>query len=112
MRRRWFRAFLLCAFLARIVLPALHVHEERGHGGEGRCDHRASGPVLATAEPACAICEILATKVQVVSPELPREIAAKPAPAGRAYTVLPEPACADFFLVGAPRGPPVSSALA
>lgn len=118
MRRPWLEALVLCAFLARVALPALHFHgEEGGRGGECHGHHHhgtgheaPDGPAAAAAEPACAICEVLATKVHVVAPEIPR-----PAPVSRLVAVaparihVPAPRSAEFSFVGSPRGPPPSS---
>ncbi|MCK6458808.1 MAG: hypothetical protein L6Q95_02810 [Planctomycetes bacterium] len=117
MRRMWLQALVLCAFLARVALPALHFHgEEGGRGGECH-GHRhdaehvpAEGPAAAADEPACPICEILATKVQGVAPEPPpAEAATRPVAIASARIGASAPRSAEFSFVGSPRGPPPSS---
>jgi hypothetical protein len=113
MRRPWLLALVLLAFLARVVLPAFHFHDEGGRGGECHCheaEPRDAGPAVAAAEPACAICEILAIKVPGLAPEPPPHVApTRPVAVAREHAGFAAPRAADFSLVGAPRGPPASS---
>jgi hypothetical protein len=114
MRRPWLLALVLGAFLARVVLPAFHFHDEGGRGGECHHHHDAepdsTGPAAAAAEPLCAVCEILATKVPGLAPGPPLDVApARPVSVARVHAVFEAPRAAVFSLVGAPRGPPASS---
>jgi hypothetical protein len=110
MPRRGLLALVLAAFLARVVLPAFHFHEEGGHGGECGHEHRHPGPAVAAAHEDCAVCELLALKVPGVEPEPPQHVGqARPSAVGRAHTHLPALRPAFFWVVCGPRGPPASS---
>lgn len=110
----WLQALVLCAFLARVALPAFHFHDEEGGRG-GECHHHhatereATGPAAAEAKPACSVCEVLATKVPGLAPEPPPEVASSPLGAPAPGRLVPAaPRSAEFRLVGSPRGPPPS----
>lgn len=109
MRRRGLHALVLGAFLARVVLPAFHFHEEGGHGGECRQQAEHRGPAVDAAHEDCAVCELLAVKVPAVAPEVPPTVEeSRPSAGARTHIPLPAPRSAVFSLVGAPRGPPAS----
>ena len=110
MRRRGLHALVLAAFLARVVLPAFHFHEEGGHGGE--CHHEAehSGPAVDAAHEHCVVCELLAVKAPALAPEeAPAVEPSRLSSGGRTHIPLPSPRSAVFALTGAPRGPPASA---
>lgn len=110
MRRRGLHALVLAAFLARVVLPAFHFHEEGGHGGECGHEHRLPGPAAEAAHEDCAVCELLAVKVPGLEPEQePHVEPSRPSARERAHVHLPAPRPTDFWVVCGPRGPPLSS---
>jgi hypothetical protein len=116
MRRVWLQALVLCAFLARVALPALHLHEEaEAHGEECHGHHHEArhgspgGPAVATEKPACPICEILAAKVPGLAPEPPPDVSSAGPAVARAHAARTAQRSAEFSLVGAPRGPPLPS---
>jgi hypothetical protein len=110
MRRRGLHALVLGAFLARVVLPAFHFHEEGGRGGECRHEAEHRGAAVEAAYEGCAVCELLAVKVPGLAPEAPPTVAAsRPSAGERAHIFLTAPRSAVFSLVGAPRGPPAST---
>lgn len=109
MHGRLLRALVLGALVARVVLPALHVHEERGHRGH-ECSHEAEGPAVHAAEAECAICEMLAVKVPGLEPEAPPTVEpTRPLADDRAREVVASPRPLDFWVACGPRGPPASS---
>jgi len=110
MRRRGFHALILAAFLARVILPAFHFHEEGGHGGE--CHHEAEhgGPAVDAAHEDCVVCELLAVKAPALAPAEPPAVEpSRPSCGQLAHISLPAPRGAVFALTGAPRGPPASA---
>ncbi|MGQ0614585.1 MAG: DUF2946 family protein [Planctomycetaceae bacterium] len=117
MRRRYLHALVLATFLARLVLPAFHFHDEEGHGGT--CHHHEhaaegsvaeagqAGPAAQAAHEDCAICKLLALHVPGVEPGHPQRVEPLQAAEGeRAHLRLatPQPALLWFGLL--PRGPP------
>jgi len=112
MHRRALYALVLGAFLARLLLPAFHHHDEGGRGGEFQhhAGGRLPGPVAEKAVPQCAICELLAVKAPGLVPEPYTAVEAyRPVVRVHAPASPAEPRPARLSLVGAPRGPPSSS---
>jgi hypothetical protein len=112
MHRRGLYALVLGAFLAKVVLPAFHFHEEGGRRGEchHEAGHHAAGPAADVPHEDCAVCELLAVKVPGLAPEPPLSIGRSlPASDESAHVSLPTPRAPLFSLAGAPRGPPLSS---
>jgi hypothetical protein len=114
MRVRVLVAFVLSAFVARVVLPALHSH---GDEAPSRCccSHESSGtqgPAAEAADDRCTVCELLAVKVPALRAEAaPLVRSAAPSRAPRAPLYSPSPRSSHFRLAGAPRGPPPLPAL-
>jgi hypothetical protein len=111
MPSRPFCALVLGAFLARLALPVLHVHEGAHPETAHECRHDAAPAErvadASDAEP-CVVCELLAVQTPALEPPPALEVhRAAPARGPRTPSPSDAPRTALLSLAGAPRGPPV-----